>query len=395
MGTFLVFGTLGVFRHEMWRDEVQVWNLARSSSSIADLFANMRTEGHPALWHLCVYAISQLSHSPLSMQLFHLGIAAFNVYLLVKFSPFTQMQKVMMTFGYFNFFEYALIARSYAMGITFTFLFCSTYRWCQRQQQSSNRAMAQIGLLLPFVILAFLANTSLYGLFLSVALCIPLLWLGSASSLTTDLRRPKALFLKAFGVGILCLGWLSCYLQISRINVAHSVNSGLVSNIVQNASTLGTLRAIGRRLFSTVSQVWRSYVPVPTFWREDFWIGNALADVDGWPQLLGMEINVLVATALSLLLVVWAVRCFYPKPKYLAVYVTGTLLPMAFSYFLFRGSIRHYGHLFIVLLACFWLVKVDVSYKETIWCRWLTPPIAAFSEALVYWAVGLSSAKGV
>ena len=101
---FLVLGLIGVFNHEMWRDELQAWMIARDSSSLIDLYNNLRYEGHPSLWYIFLYAITRFTDNPLAMQLFHLLIASGTIYVFAKFSPFTKLQKILFTFGYFPFY---------------------------------------------------------------------------------------------------------------------------------------------------------------------------------------------------------------------------------------------------------------------------------------------------
>ena len=90
---FLILGIIGILNHEMWFDELQAWLIARDSSSLADLLINIRYEGQPGLWHLCLYFISKLTTNPVGMQFFHLGIATLIVYLFVHYSPFNKLQK--------------------------------------------------------------------------------------------------------------------------------------------------------------------------------------------------------------------------------------------------------------------------------------------------------------
>ena len=45
-----VFGAAALFaltQHEMWRDELQAWLLARDSATPLDLMRNLKYEGHP------------------------------------------------------------------------------------------------------------------------------------------------------------------------------------------------------------------------------------------------------------------------------------------------------------------------------------------------------------
>ncbi|NJL84461.1 MAG: hypothetical protein HC890_18805 [Chloroflexaceae bacterium] len=112
---------IGVLHHEMWNDELQAWLLARDSDSIFDLFANMKDEGHPALWHLVLFGLTRLTQNPIAMQFFHLLIATGVVYVFARFAPFNQLIKCLFTFSYFPFFEYGLISRSYSLGCFINF----------------------------------------------------------------------------------------------------------------------------------------------------------------------------------------------------------------------------------------------------------------------------------
>ncbi len=91
---FFSLGLIGILNHAMWRDELNVWLIARDSDSIGELFRNIKYEGHPGLWYLCLYVLNQFTHNPVSMQIFHLLLATGFVYIFVRFSQFTTLQKI-------------------------------------------------------------------------------------------------------------------------------------------------------------------------------------------------------------------------------------------------------------------------------------------------------------
>jgi hypothetical protein len=91
LALFVALGLLGILHHEMWRDELEIWLIARDSDSLRHLLHNMRTEGHPALWYLLVYAVSRLSSDPISMQLLHLAIGCCSVGLILRYAPFSDV----------------------------------------------------------------------------------------------------------------------------------------------------------------------------------------------------------------------------------------------------------------------------------------------------------------
>jgi len=51
-GIYLAVVVAGAYQHEMWRDEVRALSLAIESHSLPDLFAHLKNEGHPGLWHV-------------------------------------------------------------------------------------------------------------------------------------------------------------------------------------------------------------------------------------------------------------------------------------------------------------------------------------------------------
>ena len=109
---FLLASAFAISNHEMWRDEIQAWLIARDSTSLFDLFRNMKYEGHPPLWHICLMLLTRLTKSPIAMQILHLFIASATIYLFARYSPFNNIQKILFTFGYFPFYEYSVISRN-------------------------------------------------------------------------------------------------------------------------------------------------------------------------------------------------------------------------------------------------------------------------------------------
>jgi hypothetical protein len=55
----LVVPTLA--RHVLWRDEAQMWLVARASQDFSQLLANMSYENRPILWFLLVWPIARFS----------------------------------------------------------------------------------------------------------------------------------------------------------------------------------------------------------------------------------------------------------------------------------------------------------------------------------------------
>jgi len=95
--TFFCLGLIAILRHGMWLDELQAWTIARDNVSLLSLLTAIKYDGHPALWYILLYAITRFTHNPVSMQILHLCIAALNIFIFTKFSPFSRWQKIILS----------------------------------------------------------------------------------------------------------------------------------------------------------------------------------------------------------------------------------------------------------------------------------------------------------
>ena len=164
---FFVLCAMGILKHEMWRDELEAWLIAKDSISISELLRNIKYTGHPALWYLCLHLLSKITSDPIIMQLFHLVIAAGVIFVFLHYSTFNELQKTVFCFGYFPLYEYGVISRNYSLGVLFIFTFCALY--CRKNKSYLFLAIA----------LALMSHTNVYsliivlGLFLQLCLFIP------------------------------------------------------------------------------------------------------------------------------------------------------------------------------------------------------------------------------
>lgn len=247
---FIVLGIIGIARHEMWRDELQAWLIARDSVSLIDLFRNLRYEGHPGLWHLMIYACIKLKKEPFVMQLLHLAIASTSVFLIVRYSPFTNLQKTLISFGYFIFYEYSIISRNYAIAVLLIFLLCILYK--KRFNQ----------IFIYFIILGLLANTNIYGWMISIsftsALVLDFILTNFKSELQIKIRKLIS-FLPGF-VFYLVAAAASLMLMLPPSDRGRGTEFLVQFDL--------------KHVLETSSIVWTSYIPVPKktfrFWETNF-----------------------------------------------------------------------------------------------------------------------------
>jgi hypothetical protein len=127
---FLIVAGIGMFNHEMWRDEFEIFMRVRDAQNFLTLFSDKFPI--PDLYFSLLYLTIKIWPYPVAFQLFHLLIISGTVFMFNKFSPFTYMQKIFFSFSYFVLFEYGIISRDYSMLLLL--LFVSVYLITREKQ---------------------------------------------------------------------------------------------------------------------------------------------------------------------------------------------------------------------------------------------------------------------
>lgn len=318
------FGLIAFFliqSHEMWRDELQAWLLARDSISITELFQNLKYEGHPGLWHLLLYPLTRISKIPESMQLLHVGIAMANVYMIMRYSPFKRFQKILLSTGYFFIFEYTLISRNYGIGVFLIFCCCTLFQ---------NRKQ---GTVLFSILIGLMAHTNVLGLISSICFVITILF--------DRLDRAKSSRI--------------LHDQYSHLNDLVSIliaSTGIITSIVQlkPPSDSGFASSWNfnfdlEKILELPNQIFHAYLPIPINGL-NFWETNLLKE------------NTLLTIAASIFLsvvILLSISYFVHRRTAFVLYISMTMGLLIFFYVKYSGGIRHHGYLYIALLAALWI----------------------------------------
>jgi hypothetical protein len=315
---FLASALSFVGQHEMWRDELQAWLLARDSQSVFALFANLKYEYHQALWYLLLFPLTRLFAMPEAMQYLNVALATAAIYIMARYSPFSWLQKILLALSYFLFYEYALIARNYALTLLFIFGLCALF---------PKRAKHP---LLFAVALFLLCHTSLMGLFFAIAFALTvllesiLLRYGKSTIQTADWQLVLASLIVVFGIG-------TALVQLSP-------PPDLVVGPWKWDLSLAGLKTIALIMVG-------AYLPLPSFelhfWRTLFGLSNA------WIGILS-SVGVLWIILLF-------VRFLRARPAALFFYGTSSIALMVFFYTKHLGELRHHGFLWISLICALWI----------------------------------------
>jgi len=311
---FVVFAGIAVANHEMWRDEHHAWLIARDAATPLDVIRNLRWDMNPALFHLSLWPLTRVTHDPRAMQWLNLAFAAIAAWLLLRYSPFRPALRLLAVFGYYLAYEYAVISRVYALGALLVFALCTL--WARR----AERPLA-IGILL-----ALLANTSLYGVIGAGFFLILLL----ADLRTRSAARSAALRSVALGV----------------VGVALALVQALPRGDNPFAAGKATLAFEPARVANAVRLLASVFVPIPEAGRSDWWNSNI---VTGRAALLDAAIAVA-----GVVLVVWLFR---RAPVVLAAWLAATAAILFVAYQGGFASMRHGGYAIVLLVAALWIAR--------------------------------------
>ena len=324
---FLAVGAFTASHHEMWRDEIQAWLLARDSTSVFNLFANLKYEGHPGLWHLCLMPLSRITHSPVIMQMFHLLITGVTVYLFVRYAPFNWFQKLLFCFGYFVVYEYAIVARNYALGLLLITVFCVLFR-------ERYKRFIWIG-----CALFLLSHTSVHALIVTIAIGFTLCY-----EYVFGRRFSEPLNQEITAVGDKRPIWIGFAL----------IGIGITTAVLQLIPPPDTGFAVAwhfnyeaKRATDIVKLISRAYLPIPRPVL-NFWGSNLLTTYSLFQT---------IQVPLCYFLMLFSVLLFLKRPTALLIYVISTFGLLAFFYIKYQGSIRHHGFLFLTFLMCCWIFR--------------------------------------
>jgi hypothetical protein len=303
----------GVLRHEIWLDEAHHWLLARDSHSVSNLFFNARYEGHPLLWNLILFWFTRFSTDVTGMQIIHVIIIIAAVSLFIFYAPFTRREKYLFVFGYFIFYEYALISRNYALLILFLFV---ALILLQRKRYAATGLS-----------LALLANTHMFGLFIASCLVVAIvlqLRLDEREKVTKEHWVAFAIFI----VGAL----------ISVSQIIPPFDSTLYTHGFKSPP----IERLGRMSVVFV----KCFVPIPDFTSHHFWNSNLLMSIS---KPLCVMISFVIFLLPALLFRKWLVVIFF-------FYAT-TMLMFVFFYVSDLSVVRHFGALYLAFITAWWLTK--------------------------------------
>jgi hypothetical protein len=311
---FLVAGAISTAFHEPWRDEAHAWLLARDSTGLVTLLRNSRYEGAPVLWHLLLLPLTRLGGLPLMSGL-NLAFATGAVFLFAGFSPFERRARALFAFGYLPLYEWGTIARNYAAGVFFLFLFAVLF--------PRRRPVLQ------GVVLALAANTSVHAAIVAASALALLVVQRVRQPGERDDRALRPAFWA--GVSVAGAGLVACLLQAMPAS-----DVGLSWYVSLHPTHISSVPFAFVEGFAPFARCWFG----STVSLQCPWIAVPAAIVSG---ILAVAFLVTAGATLAHRRLVWII----PLGSW-------SMLNGLFVALMWRGT-RHSGFLFIAALLGLWL----------------------------------------
>lgn len=322
-----------LFRHALWRDEVQAWVIAHVTATPWGLFHNLRYEGHPGLWYLLLWIASRFTTDPAAMQFVQFAIAAGFWYLVYRYAPFSAIEKLLLLLSYFLFWEYFVLSREYGLMVLFGFGYIAL------------RARAPERVVAPWVVLALLANTDVFGAIWSIGLAATLALAQIAA--TRTLLRGTAIgglvYLGGFALAVATMMPAADGNFRVPIEVFYAMRAAVViDNTVTDAFVpiSGNLLTHPARAFSGNADY---------FWNPRFDYVGGMA----WMEIVLIAIIAAAVLACGVMARKRSIAVIEPIGAVIATFVGS----ITFSYIWQTSASRHAGVLFLALTGALWLLR--------------------------------------
>jgi hypothetical protein len=323
--------------HEMWRDEVHPWTLARLAHGFWDLVTGDRVyEGHPPGWFWYLRVWTWFVKATWGIQVATLTAAVAAAVLFVRLAPFPRYLKVLTLFSFYFAFEYTVMSRNYVLGWLSVCLFCALYH---------PLYVRYFGLALA---LALMSLTSVFGLIMSIFLLGFVILEQVRLSFFSNRLSPPTRFTLASSPWLLAtVVFVSGVILFCVLTLEPPDPNPFSPGFCYWALNLQALPDMLYRLTAGFLP-WRGFSP------------GALFTMQAISEVRTLWVN----EFLGVVVLVLALLSLYPSWRLILVYLGAIATMEVFGTIRFDGSTRHWGHYVMLLLAACWLLRTTFPRRK-------------------------------
>jgi len=326
---YALVSSYAISRHELWSDELHSWNIAKASNSFSNLIYNTRYEGHPPVWYTILWSISKFTHNVNYIKIAQLTIACLVAFILLFFSPFPLAMRILLPFGYYFLFEYAVLSRNYAIGVLLAFCVCLILR-----KDFPYKSF------LYYTLLFLMSNTHLLAAILAGSLHLYfLLW-------NIEQKKKTSIIILHVFAGILIFlpalyfispprdSELNMHFWIDRLNIINQM----------------------RIMFQAPL---RAFIPIPAWWKYNFWNTEFLLEAQSKYTILKFFSPLVFIILLTLIFFI-----LKEDKKSMILFGTNLLLTFIIAGIYPLMYTRYVGFIFLGFIAACWLSSYETPISE-------------------------------
>jgi hypothetical protein len=322
---FSIVAGIGMHRHEMWRDELEIFMKVTANISLFKISYYSSI----VYYSFLKVILNLFPHPAIAYQICHLLFITMAVFIFNRYSPFSYLQKALFTFSYFILFEYGIISRAYSF--TVLLMFIAIYLITRKKQNY----------ILIAIVLLVLANHRLFGLFASISLAVyALLHIVNKFKSKTFYPGQRRQFFIALGLFIVGWGLISAQYYILKFTGPGFTTAGPAP------------------YYMTIRTIWNAFVPIPEITNYHFWNTNIIPFPLGYPKNIDFEIEYknIVTAIISVGIFIISIVMFSKKIPVLITFTLHTLLQLLFLQYVSVHFTRYQGYLFIIFMYNCWLL---------------------------------------
>lgn len=200
---YLIFNGILLAGHELWRDEANVWLVARDMTPF-QLFREIKYQGHPCLWYLIAMPFAKTGFPFFTLSVLSFLVMALAAGLFVYRAPFHPVTKAACLFSPIFSYYYSVIARNYCLIALLLILLA--YFYPKRNEKS----------ILYGLLLGLLVQTDTIALAAAGLISCMWLWECVHGSIKEKDTKPFFTGLKGLWIPLASLGlWVLQFSQVS------------------------------------------------------------------------------------------------------------------------------------------------------------------------------------
>ena len=117
-----------LIRHNLWRDEAQLWLVGRSSANVAQFISNMDYEGHHAGWMFLIWPLARVSDNPELIKIVTWLCSIGAALIISRWLPLFRLEQLALLGGFLMALGFSVNSTGYMPGVLLLLMWVALFR---------------------------------------------------------------------------------------------------------------------------------------------------------------------------------------------------------------------------------------------------------------------------